>query len=277
MHPRPVFDVIIFFIKNSIPLVVQRDAALALVRTSVVASHRRRPEGIVHTAALIACAENHVFSVQLVPAYGMGQNMVRDKQTVIVSCYILISAFQTAGIGADLHGIGKGHPVEGLVRHRHCTILISFVVHHSRDLHCRQVEPVGPSGDDVKLLLPRLPPGGQSIHIRRNSLTRLIGLAIPRPAAEGHALFRGVQIITGGGGKGSAGSYHDPDIVGTAADPSAVEVDLHHGQTCGACRLSILDFKDRAETGIHVLFAGRDTVPAAIRPIPSKYTLRRIP
>ena len=136
---------------------------MIVCRSKVAASHRRRPEGIIQAAALIVCAENHVFRVQLVPAYVMGQNMVRDKQAVVAGFYIVIRtyAFRAAGIGVDLPGVGKGHPAKARVRHRHCTILISFVVHHSRDLHRRQVEPVGPAGSElVKLLLPRLPLGG---------------------------------------------------------------------------------------------------------------------
>ena len=116
----PVLDISVVLVQYRVPFIICRRAALGIVPTCRVTSHRRCAQGIAHAAAGIIFAENQTFVIQAIPAYRMRYGIVRHKQAVgifVVLC-ILLGGFHRCCKLVCVHcpGIGKGNIVERRVR-----------------------------------------------------------------------------------------------------------------------------------------------------------------
>ena len=191
-------------------------------------SSRRRAQGIVHTAASIALAENQAGVIQFIPAYGVRHGIIRHKQAVgvfVLRCVVLRSHhFRCELIGVHRPGVGKGNIVQGGVRHGNRSIPVSGV-YRAGNSFTGEVKPVCPTGGEVELL-GRRPLCRQSGNVCRNAVAGGIEItvaALPDEEATCVAIGTG-QTVGRGSGKGRAVLDNNLNIICAAAQLAAVQI-----------------------------------------------------
>ena len=240
-------------------------------------SSRRRAQGIVHTAASIALAENQAGVIQFIPAYGVRHGIIRHKQAVgvfVLRCVVLRSHhFRCELIGVHRPGVGKGNIVQGGVRHGNRSITVSGV-YRAGNIFAGEVKPIRSAGGEVELL-GRRPLCRQSGNACRNAVAGGVKVAVTvLPFEAGCVIFsRRSQTVGRGSGKGRAVLDNDLNIICAAAQLAAVQIKRDCFQSVRAQCVSVQDFKDRAETDVRDL--DRSTVaPGAGRIVPTDRAIR---
>ena len=119
-HSIPVLDISAVLIQHRVPFVALGHAALGIVPTCRVISHRRCAQGIVHAAAGIIFAENQICGIQGIPAYIIRYDIVRHKQAVgvfILLCICLSRChLRCELVGVHRTHIGERHIMQHAVR-----------------------------------------------------------------------------------------------------------------------------------------------------------------
>ena len=148
----------------------------------------------------------------------MGQSIVGNKQAVVVSvCVCVIISFIDHLIGVDRSGIGKGHPIERLIR--------KAIVLRARNALPRQVKPIGfAGGEGVKVNCGECPLRGQSGNSSGNLSCRRIQppIASEPPKISGPVSGRAGQALAAGGNEAVVGLDYDIHGPLGGADFSAV-------------------------------------------------------
>ena len=170
IHFIPVLDISAVLVQHRVPFVALGHAALGIVPTCRVTSHRRCAQGIAHAAAGIIFAENQICGIQGIPAYIIRYGIIRHEQAVGV--FVLLCIFlggrhrRRELVGVHRPCVGKRHIVQGAVR--------QGAVCRAGNIHRRKVKIVSAAGNEVKLLVNRL------FHRQRNvcEITCVIGIII---------------------------------------------------------------------------------------------------
>ena len=148
IHFIPVLDISAVLIQHRVPFVALGHAALGIVPTCRVTSHRRCAQGIAHAAGDIVLAENQTFVIQATPANRMRYGIVRHKQAVgvfVLPCILLGGCRRRHElVGFYRSGISKGNIVELRVR--------QTTVYRSGNVHRRKVKIISAAGGEGKLL-----------------------------------------------------------------------------------------------------------------------------
>ena len=125
-HSIPVLDISAVLIQHRVPFVALGHAALGIVPTCRVTSHRRCAQRIAHAAAGIIFAENQICGIQGIPAYIIRYDIVRHKQAVGIFfplCILLGGCRRRREfVGFYCSRIGKGNIVQRRIRQRNRTI-----------------------------------------------------------------------------------------------------------------------------------------------------------
>ena len=157
----------------------------------------------------------------------------------------------------------------------HCTVR-QCVIHRAGNARTGEVKVIDAAGSEAELLykhkLRR-----QLGHIRRNIIAGRVALAI---AAKPHKGAAGISIgaaQTVGGRRSKALTifYDDLDSLGASAQFAAAKVKGNGFQPVRAQCVRVQDFKDRAETEGRAMPHSTAVMPAAVRTVPTKRTLRR--
>ena len=148
----------------------------------------------------------------------MGQSIVGNKQAVVVSvCVCVPILFIDHLIGVDRSGIGKGHPMEGLVR--------KAGVLRAQNVLSGQVKPIGfAGGEGVKVNCGECPLCGQGGNSSGKLICRRIQppIASEPPKISSPVSGRAGQTLAAGGGEAVAGLDYDIHSPLGGADFSAV-------------------------------------------------------